>query len=63
MKQLDYKMFPSEQKTIQVVDGPIYGGAHCYTVQHSKGFVDGQAQNMYLLKHGFSSFKRTMMVQ
>ena len=44
MKQLDYKVFPSEQKTIQVVDDPIYGGAHCYTVQHSKGFVDGQAQ-------------------
>lgn len=43
-KQLDYKVFPSEQKTIQVLDDPIYGGAHCYTVQHSKGFADGQAQ-------------------
>ena len=44
MKQLDYKVFPSEQKTIQVLDDPIYGGAHFYTVQHSKGFVDGHTQ-------------------
>lgn len=43
-KQLDYKVFPSEQKTIQVLDDPIYCGAHCYTVQHSKGFADGQVQ-------------------
>ncbi len=44
MKQLDYKVFPSEQKTIKVVDDPIYGGAHYYVIQHSKGFSDGQAQ-------------------
>lgn len=44
IKKLDYKVFPSEQKTIKVVDDPIYGGAHRYVIQHSKGFADGKAQ-------------------
>lgn len=43
MKVLDYKVFPSEQQTIHVVDDPIYGGAHCYSMQHSTGFNDGVA--------------------
>jgi hypothetical protein len=43
-KKLDYRVFPSEEKTIQVVDDPIYGGAHCYAVQHSIGFANGRAE-------------------
>lgn len=44
MKVLDYKVFPSEEQTIQVADDPIYGGAHRYRIQHSAGFSDGEAQ-------------------
>lgn len=36
-KKLDYQVFPSKEKTIYA----ICGGAHCYTVQHSKGFSNG----------------------
>lgn len=43
MKQLDYKVFPSEAKTIQVEDDPTYGGAHHYRAQHSTGFNNGEA--------------------
>jgi hypothetical protein len=43
MKELDYKVFPSEQTTIAVEDDPIYGGAHYYTAKTSMGFENGQA--------------------
>lgn len=43
-KKLDYQVFPSEEKTICVVDDPVYGGAHCYAIQHSEGFSDGKAK-------------------
>jgi len=33
MKQLNYKVFPSEDKTIFVEDDKIYGGAHYYTAK------------------------------
>lgn len=44
MKKLDYQVFPSEEKTIQVKDDPIYGGAHYYIVKRSVGFKDGKAE-------------------
>ena len=43
MKTLDYKVFPSEQKTIKVADDLDYGGAHYYEIQHSLGFNNGEA--------------------
>lgn len=43
MKQLDFTVFPSDEKTIQVEDDSQYGGAHCYKVQNSTGFNDGVA--------------------
>lgn len=44
MKQLDYTVFPSEQKTIKVQDDPIYGGAHLYEVNNCSGFIDGETK-------------------
>lgn len=38
MKQLDYKVFPSEEKTIFVEDDDVYGGAHYYSAKTSLGF-------------------------
>jgi hypothetical protein len=43
MKELDYKVFPSEQKTITVEDDPTYGGAHYYAAKTSLGFENGEA--------------------
>ena len=43
MKLLDFKVFPSDQKTISVSDDDIYGGAHNYSIQNSVGFNNGQA--------------------
>lgn len=44
MKQLDYTVFPSEEKTISVVDDGTYGGAHYYFAQSCLGFNDGKTQ-------------------
>lgn len=43
MKQLEFKVFPSEEKTIIVDDqsDPNYGGAHSYNIKNSLGFSDG----------------------
>lgn len=43
MKELDYKVFPSKEHTIQVEEDAIYGGAHHYRIRHSTGFNNGQA--------------------
>lgn len=43
MKQLNYKVFPSEEKTISVEDDAVYGGAHYYTARTSLGFDKGVA--------------------
>ena len=43
MKTLDYKVFPSNRKTLMVSDDPDYGGAHFYTIKHSTGFNNGEA--------------------
>lgn len=43
MKMLDFKVFPSEDKTLFVDEDPIYGGAHLYGVRNSLGFENGQA--------------------
>lgn len=39
---LDACVFPSEEKTIQVVNDPAYGGAHCYIMRECLGFSDGR---------------------
>lgn len=44
MKQLDYQVFPSEEKTIKVENDEIYGGAHKYELQNSIGFNNGVAE-------------------
>ena len=44
MKQLDFKVFPSEEKTISVEDCVEYGGAHKYTIENSIGFNNGVAE-------------------
>jgi hypothetical protein len=42
--QLDYKVYPSEERTIFSIDDPDYGGAHLYIIQNSLGFSDGVAK-------------------
>lgn len=44
MKQLDALVFPSEEKTISVLDDENYGGAHFYSIRNCTGFVDGKTQ-------------------
>jgi hypothetical protein len=44
MKQLNFQVFPSEEKTISVEDDIIYGGAHKYEIQNSLGFNNGKAE-------------------
>lgn len=41
MKQLDYTVFPSEEKTISVVEDNTYGGAHVYSINECLGFNNG----------------------
>jgi len=41
-KELDYTVFPSEEKTIEVQDDETYGGAHLYRIKLSEGFKDGK---------------------
>jgi len=38
---LGFTVFPSEETTIEVVDDPIYGGAHTYLLRNCLGFVGG----------------------
>lgn len=40
---LDSTVYPSNEKTLSVVEDS-YGGAHCYCVKESLGFVDGKPQ-------------------
>lgn len=42
MKQLDYLVYPSEEKTIHVTPDEEYGGAHHYAIQNCLGFNDGK---------------------
>lgn len=44
MKQLDYTVFPSEEKTIFVSEDDTYGGAHFYSANACLGFNDGKTQ-------------------
>ncbi|MEI7424449.1 MAG: hypothetical protein WCK18_20275 [Prolixibacteraceae bacterium] len=44
MKQLEFKVYPSEELTITVEDDDIYGGAHKYEAKNSIGFNNGVAQ-------------------
>ena len=41
MKTLDAVVFPSDEKTILVVNDEEYGGAHCYLLRECLGFHDG----------------------
>ena len=41
MIKLPYMVFPSQQETIEVSPGDVYGGAHYYLVEMSKGFNNG----------------------
>lgn len=43
-KLLDVTVFPSDEKTIEVEDDPIYGGAHNYRITNCLGFSDGKTQ-------------------
>lgn len=43
MKQLEFKVFPSEELTISVEEDVDYGGAHKYQAQNSLGFNEGKA--------------------
>lgn len=53
MKQLDYKVFPSDEATISVEDDAIYGGAHKYEITNCLGFNNGKTQydDPYYQKH------------
>lgn len=44
MNQLEFLVFPSEEKTIFVDDNDGYGGAHHYSVVLSKGFNNNKAE-------------------
>jgi hypothetical protein len=39
---LDGTVFPSKEKTIQVINDATYGGAHCYIIRECLGFKDGK---------------------
>lgn len=41
---LDAAVFPSDEKTIQVIYDEVYGGAHCYIIRESLGFNNGRAE-------------------
>jgi hypothetical protein len=42
LKTLDLQVFPSEEKTITVVDDDTYGGAHKYVINNCLGFNNGK---------------------
>lgn len=44
MKHLNYYVFPSLERTIEVEEDEIYGGAHKYEIQNSIGFNNGVAE-------------------
>ncbi len=44
MKHLDYFVFPSLERTIEVEEDEIYGGAHKYELKNSVGFNNGVAE-------------------
>lgn len=41
---LDATVFPSEEKTIQVIHDEVYGGAHCYIIRECLGFNNGKTE-------------------
>lgn len=44
MKQLNYKVFPSDQETIAVEQDSIYDGAHKYEINNCLGFNNGETE-------------------
>ena len=44
MITLDYKVFPSEEKTIEVEANPIHGDTTCYSVKYCVGLADGNTK-------------------
>ena len=43
-KPIDAVVYPSDERTISVVDDATYGGAHCYVIRECLGFNDGKTQ-------------------
>jgi hypothetical protein len=43
-KELEAKVYPSNENTITCEDDPVYGGAHKYLIRNCLGFVDGQTK-------------------
>lgn len=37
-------VYPSDERTISVIDDATYGGAHCYVIRECLGFNDGKTQ-------------------
>ena len=44
IKQLEAKVYPSDENTIEVFDDDSYGGAHCYLIKNCIGFSDGKTK-------------------
>lgn len=44
IKPIDAVVYPSDERTISVVDDATYGGAHCYVIRECLGFNDGKTQ-------------------
>lgn len=48
IKQIPFKVYPSEALTISVEDDPIYRGAHKYIIRLSKGYNSEQKRTEYV---------------
>lgn len=49
-KELDFLVYPSDEKTIYVKPDANYGGAHQYAMRESLGFSDGKAKYVETLQ-------------
>jgi hypothetical protein len=43
-KKLDATVYPSQEKSIEVISDATYGGAHEYYIRNCKGFVNGETE-------------------
>lgn len=43
-KPIDAVVYPSDERTISVINDATYGGAHCYVIRECLGFNDGKTQ-------------------
>lgn len=44
VEPINARVYPSEERTISVVEDETYGGAHCYVIRECLGFKDGATQ-------------------